>query len=97
MARFVSSGDEATDKALQALQKTIPDLSVFEGARLVEATLTAGTPLRITHGLKRKYRGFLVAGSSVAATFSDDRTKPDIDTYVYLTASAGTSVRIVVF
>lgn len=94
---FVSSGDAATDKALQAVKTTLPDLSVFEGARLVEANLTAGTPLRVTHGLRRKYRGFIVVGLSAPAIITDDRTKTDINVFLYLTASVTAAVRLVVF
>lgn len=94
--KFVSSGDEATDKALAALQKQIPDLGVFEGARLIESTVSTST--RVVHGLRRKYRGFLVVGLSTAAIITDDRTRGDTDTYLYLTASTGTpSVRLIVF
>jgi hypothetical protein len=90
--------DVATSKALDDLRASIPDLEVLDGARLVEGVvLTSGVQKRIAHGLGRKYRGFLPCSISAAATFIDDKTKPDRDTYLYLTSSANTTISLVVF
>jgi hypothetical protein len=96
--RFVSSGNPATDKALAALHEAMPDLSVFDGARLIEdVALSSGVQKRVSHGLRRKYRGFIPVGLSAAATIIDDKSKSDRDVYLYLTASANTTISLVVF
>ncbi len=94
-----SSGSVDTDKAIRAVAAAIPDLAVFAGAReLGPIALVAGVQKRVPHGLKRKYRGFLLSGLSAVATITDARTKSDTDTYLYLTATgANATVHLVVF
>lgn len=99
VGKFISSGDVTSDKAIQGAIDAIPDLTAIEGIRqLSPVALTDGVVKRLVHGLGRKYRGFILVGLSAAATVTDDQTKTDTDTYLYLTPhGASPTVRVLVY
>ncbi len=96
--RPTSVDDPTVNKALSEIRDAVPDVAVFDGARLIkDIVLASGVTKRVVHGLGRKYRGRIIARQSTNAYLIDDYTRTDTDTYIYLTASANTTVSLVVF
>jgi hypothetical protein len=87
----ISSGDAATDKALDEIRGAIPDLEALDGLRLLEnVQLTSGVTARVPHGLGRKPRGWLVvrtdSGAALGYIYDEQRTQAKTDVYLYLRA-----------
>lgn len=96
--RPVKTDDPVINKALDEIRDGLPDVEAFAGARQInKIVLVSGVQKRVAHGLGRKYRGRLIVSQSAAAHITDDLTKTDLDKYLYLTASANTTINLVVF
>lgn len=99
--RFVSAGDPAVDKAIQVA--TAAPASPLDGIRLVEnVVLVDGVTKRISHGLRRKLRGWIVVRTStsdaLAALHDEQATHSDTDVYLYLRANGySPTVSLLVF
>lgn len=96
--KLISTNDPQVDKALLGLQAGLPSVEALDGVRQIDnLTLVADTPLRVPHGLGRRWRGCLICEQTEHATIKRSRTDADRDKFVTLTASADTKVSILVY
>lgn len=100
MALKVRTEDETTNKALDGVYADLDVLHkspLFKGS-LVEADLTAATPKRIVHGLKRPFKGWLLCDTTGAdpvyrvLTNATDRASE-----LWLQSASDTSIKVFIF
>jgi hypothetical protein len=100
----VRTKDATTTRALRSVADQMPDVSVFDGCRLVESVaLESGVTKRIPHGLGRRLRGWLIvridSGAALGYVYDEQSTNASTsDTFLYLRAEGySPTVSLLVF
>jgi hypothetical protein len=100
-----SSGDDATDKAIDDLRRVVEGKrGLLDNARLLrDVDVTTAGFTRVAHGLRRRASGYLVARTTTApgavySLYDDNKNRTDGDRFLYLrTIGANVTVDLVVF
>jgi hypothetical protein len=84
--------DPTTARALRSVADLMPNVSVFDGCRLIEGVeLESGVTKRIAHGLGRRLRGWLVvridSGTALGFMYDEQADNASLsDTFLFLRA-----------
>lgn len=93
------TGDPKVDKALVAVEAALKKLDHPLGDGVfVDGDITAGTPTRFVHNLKRPFKGwFVVRTNSGGPPFEDNVSETDKHHELWLNASSDASITVYIF